>query len=54
MKGFTSYLPFERCGIFSYSPNDEIGIGLSGHRFDIKAIQEITEDVRNFPLINNV
>ncbi|MFU0789782.1 response regulator transcription factor [Virgibacillus proomii] len=53
MKGFTKYLPFERCGIFSYSHNDEIGIGLSGHRFDIKAIQEITEDVRNFPVINN-
>ncbi|MBM7714180.1 DNA-binding CsgD family transcriptional regulator [Bacillus thermophilus] len=52
-KGFTDYLPFERCGIFSYSPNDEIGIGLSGHRFDIKAIQKITEDVRNFPLIHN-
>ncbi|NBJ69587.1 MULTISPECIES: response regulator transcription factor [Clostridia] len=52
-KGFTDYLPFERCGIFSYSPNDEIGIGLSGHRFNIKAIQEIAEDVRNFPLIHN-
>ncbi|MEB5456001.1 response regulator transcription factor [Virgibacillus pantothenticus] len=52
-KGFINYLPFERCGIFSYSPNDEVGIGLSGHRFDIKAIQGITEDVRNLPLINN-
>ena len=29
-EGFVNYLPFERCGLFSYSSNDEIGFGLSG------------------------
>lgn len=50
-EGFINYLPFERSAIFSYS-TDDIGIGISGSRFDSKEIRSITEDVRNFPLIN--
>lgn len=52
-EGFVNYLPFERCGLFSYSSNDEIGFGLSGHRHDRDAIREITENIKNLPLINN-
>ncbi|AUJ23295.1 response regulator transcription factor [Virgibacillus dokdonensis] len=51
-QGFINYLPFERCGIFSYSSDDRVGSGLLGHQFDNKAIQEIMEDVRNLPLID--
>src|SRR5699024_9265150 len=50
-EGFVHYLPFERSAIFSYS-TDDTGIGLSGIRFDSKAIQSITENVRNLPLID--
>lgn len=50
-EGFIHYLPFERSAIFSYS-TDEFGIGLSGSRFDTKAIKSITESVRNLPLID--
>lgn len=52
-EGFVNYLPFERCGLFSYSSNDEIGFGLSGHRHDRDAIRDITENIKNLPLINN-
>lgn len=52
-EGFVNYLPFERCAIFSYSQTDELGFGLSAHRLDNKAIQAITEDINNLPLINN-
>ncbi|MFD2129799.1 LuxR C-terminal-related transcriptional regulator [Pseudogracilibacillus auburnensis] len=52
-EGFVNYLPFERCAIFSYSQNDEIGFGLSGHRLDTEAIKGITEEVSNLPLIND-
>lgn len=52
-EGFVNYLPFERCAIFSYSKTDELGFGLSGHRLDSNAIQAITEDINNLPLINN-
>lgn len=52
-EGFVNYLPFKRCAIFSYSSNDEIGIGLSGSRFNSKEIKSITEDVRNLPLLDN-
>lgn len=51
-EGFVNYLPFERCALFSYSTNDEIGFGLSGHRHDSDAIREITENIKNLPLIN--
>lgn len=50
-EGFVHYLPFERSAIFSYS-KDDVGMGLSGIRFDRKEIQAITEDVRNLPLID--
>lgn len=50
-EGFIHYLPFERSAIFSYS-TDEFGIGLSGSRFDTKAIKSITENVRNLPLLD--
>src|SRR5699024_5521222 len=52
-EGFVNYLPFERCAIFSYSKTDETGFGLSAHRLDNAAIQAITEDINNLPLINN-
>lgn len=52
-EGFVNYLPFERCAIFSYSKTDELGFGLSAHRLDNDAIQAITQDINNLPLINN-
>lgn len=52
-EGFVNYLPFERCAIFSYSKTDELGFGLSAHRLDHNAIQAITQDINNLPLINN-
>lgn len=51
--GFVNYLPFERCALFSYSSNEQIGFGLFGHRLDNKAIQSITEDISELPLIRN-
>ncbi|MBT2218118.1 response regulator transcription factor [Virgibacillus dakarensis] len=51
--GFVNYLPFERCALFSYSINDQMGFGLFGHRLDNKAIQNITEDIGNLPLIQS-
>src|SRR5699024_6660986 len=32
--GFVNYLPFERCALFSYSVNDQMGFGLFGQRLD--------------------
>lgn len=52
-EGFVNYLPFERCALFSYSLNDQMGFGLFGHRLDNKAIQNITEDISNLPIIQN-
>ncbi|MGP4105711.1 response regulator transcription factor [Virgibacillus sp. L01] len=51
--GFVNYLPFERCALFSYSVNDQMGFGLFGHRLDNNAIQNITENISNLPLIQN-
>lgn len=51
--GFVNYLPFERCALFSYSVNEQMGFGLFGHRLDNKAIQNITEDISNLPLIQD-
>ncbi|WP_164667971.1 helix-turn-helix transcriptional regulator [Virgibacillus doumboii] len=51
--GFVNYLPFDRCALFSYSINEQMGFGLFGHRLDNEAIQNITEDVNNLPLIQN-
>ena len=52
-EGFVNYLPFERCALFSYSINDQMGFGLFGHRLDNQAIQNITEDIGNLPIIQN-
>lgn len=52
-KGFVNYLPFERCALFSYSYNEQMGFGLYGHQLDVKAIQNITEDITNLPIIQN-
>lgn len=52
-EGFVNYLPFERCAIFSYSKTDEVGFGLSAHHLDSEAVQAITADINNLPLINN-
>ncbi|WP_175631919.1 response regulator transcription factor [Virgibacillus siamensis] len=51
--GFVNYLPFERCALFSYSVSEQTGIGLFGHRLDNQAIQNITEDISQFPIIQN-
>ncbi|WP_102027086.1 response regulator transcription factor [Salirhabdus sp. Marseille-P4669] len=51
--GFVKYLPFERCALFSYSTNDKMGFGLHGYQIDNKAIQNITEDIGNLPIIQN-
>src|SRR5690625_5874547 len=51
--GFVNYLPFERCALFSYSHNDQMSFGLYGHRLDIHAIQNITENMDNLPLIQD-
>lgn len=51
--GFVHYLPFKRCALFSYSTNDQMGLGLFGYRLDNAAIQNITEDIRDLPFINN-
>ncbi|ASK62676.1 helix-turn-helix transcriptional regulator [Virgibacillus phasianinus] len=52
-EGFVNYLPFERCALFSYSMNDQIGVGLFGHRLNNKAIQSITEEIGNLPVIQD-
>ncbi|WP_167751306.1 response regulator transcription factor [Lentibacillus salicampi] len=51
--GFVNYLPFERCALFSYSANEQTGVGLFGHRLDNKAIQNISEDISQLPLIRD-
>ncbi|GGA66483.1 response regulator transcription factor [Ornithinibacillus halotolerans] len=51
--GFVNYLPFERCALFSYSVDKQMGFGLFGHRLDNEAIQNITEDISNLPIIQN-
>src|SRR5699024_5670319 len=51
--GFVHYLPFERCALFSYSVNDQMSFGLFGHQIDNQAIQAITEDLNNLPVIQN-
>ncbi|MEN1967409.1 response regulator transcription factor [Lentibacillus sp. N15] len=51
--GFVHYLPFKRCALFSYSMNDQMSFGLFGHQIDNKAIQNITEDLDNLPVIQN-
>lgn len=52
-EGFVNYLPFERCALFSYSSSDQMGFGLFGHRLDNLAIQNITEEIGNLPIIQN-
>ncbi|WP_177167258.1 response regulator transcription factor [Salinibacillus kushneri] len=51
--GFVEYLPFERCALFSYSYNEQMGFGLYGHHLDNNAIQNINEDVENLPIIQD-
>lgn len=51
--GFVNYLPFERCALFSYSVDKQMGFGLFGHHLDNQAIQNITEDISNLPIIQN-
>lgn len=51
--GFIKFLPFERCALFSYSMNEQMGFGLFGKHLDNKAIQSITEDINNLPIIQN-
>jgi DNA-binding CsgD family transcriptional regulator len=51
--GFVNYLPFERCALFSYSVDEQMGFGLFGHHIDNQAIQGITEDISNLPIIQN-
>ncbi|WP_176371328.1 response regulator transcription factor [Litchfieldia alkalitelluris] len=51
--GYVNYLPFERCALFSYSMSEEMGVGLFGHRFDNQAVQSISEEISNLPIIAN-
>ncbi|OUM88458.1 MAG: hypothetical protein BAA03_15385 [Caldibacillus debilis] len=51
--GFVELLPFERCAIFSYSSDEQIGAGLYGWHLDTEAIRGITEDIQNLPLVHN-
>lgn len=51
--GFVNYLPFERCALFSYSIENQMGFGVFGHRLDNSAIQNITEEISNLPIIQN-
>ncbi|WP_054753763.1 response regulator transcription factor [Piscibacillus salipiscarius] len=52
-EGYVKYLPFERCALFSYSMNEGMGFGLYGYQIDTNAIQNITEDIDNLPIIQN-
>ncbi|PWA13032.1 DNA-binding response regulator [Pueribacillus theae] len=49
--GFVNYLPFKRCGLFSYSNTEQIGFGLYGHHLNTELIQKINEDINNLPII---
>lgn len=51
--GFVKFLPFERCALFSFSVNEQTGFGLFGHHLDNQAIQNITEDISELPIIQN-
>lgn len=51
--GFVNYLPFDRCALFSYSVDEQMGFGLFGHHLDNNAIQNITENISNLPIIQN-
>ncbi|HLR62033.1 MAG TPA: response regulator transcription factor [Lentibacillus sp.] len=51
--GFVNYLPFERCALFSFSVHEQTGFGLFGHRLDNQAIQNITEDISQLPLVQD-
>lgn len=52
-EGFINYLPFERCALFSYSKNEEVGFGLAGNNIDNKAIRNISEQIQNLPIIHS-
>ncbi|WP_216828517.1 helix-turn-helix domain-containing protein [Alkalihalobacterium elongatum] len=51
--GLIHYLPFERTAIFSLKETNsgKIGIGMFGRQVDLKAIQNIREDLTNLPVI---
>lgn len=51
--GFVHYLPFKRCAIFSYSKQDEIAFGLSGHQLDNQLIQNITAQMNHMPQLKH-
>lgn len=49
--GFVHFLPFDRCALFSYSGNENSGLGLFGFGWRNDVIQGIKEDIDNIPLI---
>lgn len=50
--GFVEFLPFERCAIFSYNRNKQMGFGLYGRHLDVDAIKQITENIQNVPIVH--
>lgn len=51
--GFVNYLPFERCALFSYSLDKEMGFEIYGHRIDNEALLTISQDLNKLPTIQN-
>src|SRR5699024_1117533 len=49
--GFVNYLPFERSALFSYTLNDDAGIGMHAQGLDNEIIQNIAENINNLPII---
>ncbi|WP_158598388.1 LuxR C-terminal-related transcriptional regulator [Falsibacillus albus] len=50
-QGLVDYMPFKRCGLFIYSPNDERGIGVFGYNLEPRSIEQIRENIHQFPLL---
>ena len=51
-RGFVEFLPFKRSALFSYNKNNHEGFGLYGHQLDQSAIQKISENIQNLPLVH--
>ena len=50
--GFGYFLPFVRCALFKFTNEESIGIGLFGHQLNNEEVQEITENIKNIPILN--
>lgn len=49
--GFVNYLPFERCALFIYYPNDQSGVGVYGYNIENDSIKQIKESIADIPLL---